>query len=83
VLVIFNRTGGLAYSDQTLTIHIDGTATFEIRSGPQHFKVDGEVRADRLEALTALLNDPAFATLPSQPYVPGAARIATSTRSRR
>lgn len=66
VLLVYNREGGFAYSDTTLTIHTDGSAEVKVVSNPntQPAPIQKTISASDLAAIQAMLNNPALAALP-------------------
>jgi hypothetical protein len=62
-LVVFNRRGGFAFSDQTLTIYADGRAVLDVDSGPPAGAGEWQLPPEDLRALVILLCDPGFAAL--------------------
>jgi hypothetical protein len=60
-LVTFNRTGGLAGTNDTLTVRPDGSYTIQSRSGGKSGKLSG----DELDALKAALSSTDFNKMPT------------------
>jgi hypothetical protein len=60
-LVTFNRTGGLAGTNDTLIVRPDGSYTIQTRSGNK----SGKLSADELNALKAALSSTDFNKMPT------------------
>ena len=61
-LITFNRTGGLAGNDDTLTVRPDGSYTIQTKQGSR----SGKLSADELAALKSALASTDFNKLPTQ-----------------
>jgi glucose/arabinose dehydrogenase len=68
VLVIFQRSGGIAGIDETLTVYTDGRIELSDRKG----KMTAKVTTDELAALQKLLAGPEFAALDPKYQAAGA-----------
>lgn len=66
VLLVYNREGGFDYSNTTLTVRKDGSATLTFVSNPQTqpAPIQKTISAPDLAAIQTILNDPALAALP-------------------